>query len=93
MKRFIWLIMLMTVVCLAMAFPAMATEAASAAAETAPTGVIGWITTNWPSIILIISGIISTASVIVKLTPTTTDDTWLARIKGWLKILSLNVDG
>lgn len=45
---------------------------------------------NWDSILLIISGAISTASVIVKLTPTPKDDAILAKVIAFLKILSLN---
>lgn len=49
-----------------------------------------WILANWENVLLIISGVISVASIIVKLTPTPKDDAVLARIISFLKILSLN---
>ena len=49
-----------------------------------------WILANWDSVLLIISGVISVASVIVKLTPTPKDDVILAKVVSFLKILSLN---
>ncbi len=49
-----------------------------------------WILANWENVLLIISGVISVASIIVKLTPTPNDDAILARVISFLKILSLN---
>ena len=49
-----------------------------------------WIIANWESILLIISGAISVASIIVKLTPTPKDDAILSKVIAFLKILSLN---
>ena len=49
-----------------------------------------WILANWDSVLLIISGVISGASVIVKLTPTPKDDAILAKVVSFLEILSLN---
>ena len=52
--------------------------------------IIAWITVNWVNILGIISGIITVASIIVKLTPNQEDDKVLATIIAFLKILSLN---
>ena len=52
--------------------------------------IMEWIIANWESILLIISGVISVASIIVKLTPTPKDDAILAKVVSFLKILSLN---
>ena len=52
--------------------------------------IMEWIIANWESILLIISGAISVASIIVKLTPTPKDDAILSKVIAFLKILSLN---
>ena len=53
-----------------------------------------WITTHWQEILAWIGGIVTAASIIVKLTPTTKDDTVLAKIIKVLAALSLfNPDG
>ena len=49
-----------------------------------------WIIANWDNVLLIISGVISIASIIVKLTPTPKDDAFLAKVISFLKVLSLN---
>lgn len=49
-----------------------------------------WIIANWESVLIIVSGAISVASVIVKLTPTPKDDAILSKVIAFLKILSLN---
>lgn len=56
--------------------------------------IIVWIKTNWDSVLAIIGGTVSVASIIVKLTPTPKDDTILAKIKDGLSVLSIfNSDG
>lgn len=53
-----------------------------------------WITNHWKDILAIIGGIVTTASVIVKLTPTQKDDNVLSKIITILAALSLfNPDG
>lgn len=56
--------------------------------------IILWIKTNWESILAIIGGVVSVATIIVKLTPTQKDDNILATIIKILSIFSLvNPDG
>lgn len=53
-----------------------------------------WITTHWQQILAWIGGIVTAASIIVKLTPTQKDDNILAKIIKILAALSLfNPDG
>jgi hypothetical protein len=53
-----------------------------------------WITTHWQEILAWIGGIVTAASIIVKLTPTQKDDNILAKIIKILAALSLfNPDG
>ena len=53
-----------------------------------------WITTHWKDILAIIGGIVTVASLIVKLTPTQKDDAFLAKVIKVLAALSLfNPDG
>lgn len=53
-----------------------------------------WIMTHWKEILAWIGGIVSAASIIVKLTPTQKDDTILAKVIKVLAALSLfNPDG
>lgn len=53
--------------------------------------VVKWFQENWTSIIAVITSIIGTASVIVKLTPTLKDDTVLQKIVAFLgKYIALN---
>lgn len=53
-----------------------------------------WITTHWQDILAWIGGIVTSASIIVKLTPTQKDDNILAKIIKILSALSLfNPDG
>ena len=49
-----------------------------------------WIIANWESILLIISGVISVASIIVKLTPTPKDDAILSKVAKFLEVIALN---
>lgn len=53
-----------------------------------------WITTHWQEILAWIGGVVTAASIIVKLTPTQKDDNILAKIIKILAALSLfNPDG
>ena len=53
-----------------------------------------WITTHWQEILAWIGGIVTAASIIVKLTPTQKDDNILAKVIKILAALSLfNPDG
>jgi len=49
-----------------------------------------WLTQNWDNVLIIISSVISVASVLVKVTPTQNDDTLLAKIISVLDVLALN---
>ena len=56
--------------------------------------LIMWCKANWESVLAIIGGIVSVATVIVKLTPTQKDDNALATLIRVLSIFSLvNPDG
>lgn len=50
---------------------------------------IAWIVDNWQTIALVISGVISVASIIVKVTPTQRDDQALAKVLKVLAVFSL----
>ncbi len=53
-----------------------------------------WIHTNWKDILAVIGGVVTVASIIVKLTPTQKDDAFLAKVIKVLAALSLfNPDG
>lgn len=53
-----------------------------------------WITAHWKDILAVIGGVVTVASIIVKLTPTQKDDNVLAKIIKILAALSLyNPDG
>ncbi len=53
-----------------------------------------WIHSNWKDILAVIGGVVTVASIIVKLTPTQKDDNVLAKIINLLAALSLfNPDG
>ena len=51
--------------------------------------IINFIQTHWDEILAIVGGIVSTASIIVKLTPTTKDDKILKYIIGFLAKFSI----
>lgn len=56
--------------------------------------IITWLKANWESILAIIGGVVSVATIIVKLTPTPKDDNALATLIRVLSIFSLvNPDG
>lgn len=53
--------------------------------------IITWFQENWQSILAIYTGLVAVASIIVKLTPTLKDDTWLlAVIKFVGRYIALN---
>lgn len=53
--------------------------------------IINWFQTNWQDLIAIYTGLVTVASIIVKLTPTLQDDTWLlAVIKFMSRYIALN---
>jgi hypothetical protein len=49
-----------------------------------------WLIANWDTILLGVTGIISGASIIAKLTPTETDDKILAKILRFIDFLAIN---
>ena len=56
--------------------------------------IITWLKMNWDSVLAIIGGVVSVATIIVKLTPTQKDDNALATLIRVLSIFSLvNPDG
>lgn len=58
------------------------------------TQLINWCTQHWQDVLAIIGGVVSVATVIVKLTPTQKDDAVLGKIIAVLSALSLvNTDG
>ena len=48
-----------------------------------------WIQANWVNITAVIGGVVTVASLIVKLTPTPSDDELLGKVLNVLKALSL----
>lgn len=56
--------------------------------------MISWLQANWKDVLAIIGGVVTVASIIVKLTPTPKDDNVLEKIIKILAALSLfNPDG
>ena len=56
--------------------------------------MISWLQANWKEVLAIIGGVVTVASIIVKLTPTPKDDAFLAKVIKVLSALSLfNPDG
>jgi hypothetical protein len=51
-----------------------------------------WITENWTQIVAAVGGIVLAARIIVKLTPTPADDSFLEKIINFLKGLGLKID-
>lgn len=49
-----------------------------------------WIIDNWTVVVQIVTGIVTVASLIVKLTPTQRDDVVLAKVLQLLNVLALN---
>jgi len=53
--------------------------------------LLNWIITNWDSIVAIYLGLIGVASIIVKMTPTLKDDTFLKKVIKFVgKFIALN---
>ncbi|MDH4319963.1 MAG: hypothetical protein OEV73_00540 [Desulfobulbaceae bacterium] len=52
--------------------------------------MIDWLLNHWQDILTAISGVVTAASIIVKLTPTPADDAALARVLRLLDLLALN---
>lgn len=56
--------------------------------------MIHWLQANWKDVLAIIGGVVTVASMVVKLTPTQKDDAFLAKVIKVLSALSLfNPDG
>ena len=53
--------------------------------------MIEWITQNWGSVWLIITSVITIASIIVKATPTQKDDKFLGKLLKFIEFLSVSV--
>jgi hypothetical protein len=51
-----------------------------------------WITQNWTQVVAAVGGIVIAARIIVKLTPTPQDDSFLEKIVSVLKGLGLKLD-
>lgn len=51
-----------------------------------------WITENWTQIVAAVGGVVLAARIIVKLTPTPKDDSFLEKIINFLKGLGLKID-
>ena len=52
--------------------------------------IVAWVTANSKDLILIVTSVVTIASIIVKLTPTPKDDAVLAKILKLFEFLSLN---
>ena len=50
-----------------------------------------WITSNWTEIVAAVGGIVLAARIIVKLTPTPQDDSFLEKVINFLKGVGLNI--
>jgi hypothetical protein len=50
-----------------------------------------WITSNWTEIVAAVGGIVLSARIIVKLTPTPADDSFLEKVINFLKGVGLNI--
>lgn len=53
--------------------------------------LIEWIAANGTDIVAILAGLIGVAEIIVRLTPTPNDDTFLSKVKGWLDFIIPNM--
>lgn len=52
---------------------------------------MNWILENWAGILTAITSVIAAASAIAALTPTPKDDSFLAKVKGLVNFLALNI--
>lgn len=50
-----------------------------------------WITSNWTEIVAAVGGIVLAARIVVKLTPTPKDDSFLEKVINFLKGVGLNI--
>ena len=60
--------------------------------EVYMNNIIPWITENFASIVAVAGAVVILARVIVKLTPTPTDDSVLEKIVAFLKTVGLHID-
>lgn len=49
-----------------------------------------WLTEHWVDVLAIYAGLVTVASIVVKLTPTQKDDAWLKKITDFLAMIALN---
>lgn len=49
-----------------------------------------WITKHWLELMAIYTGLVTIASIIVKLTPTNKDNVWLEKFITFMKLIALN---
>jgi len=54
--------------------------------------VVNWVTGNWETIVALVGGVVLLAKIIVKLTPTPADDSFLEKVVGFLKGVGLHID-
>ena len=54
--------------------------------------IIPWVTENFASIVAVAGAVVILARVIVKLTPTPTDDSVLEKVVSFLKAVGLHID-
>lgn len=52
--------------------------------------LFSWITQHWDDLVLIVTGLITVASIVVKLTPSQVDDQWLAAFRRLFERVALN---
>lgn len=50
-----------------------------------------WITSNWTEIVAAVGGVVLAARIVVKLTPTPADDSFLEKVINFLKGVGLNI--
>lgn len=51
-----------------------------------------WLTQNWTEVVAAVGGVVLAARIIVKLTPTPKDDSFLEKVVNFLKGLGLKID-
>ena len=54
-------------------------------------GIWTWLMANWEGILFAVTSVISAASVVAAMTPSQTDDNWVAKMKRIADWLALNV--
>ena len=75
----------------AIVFGQEAATPASVPAQAAQPGIMAWITAHFADLMGVITSVVLTARVIVKLTPTPKDDTVVASIINFLKHVGLHI--